>query len=493
MTGDRRFLKTALDIFGYSFVGALAYCFGLFLQNYNSKGSFYANITDGSLNTHHIIICVIIQFLLILLFGHAYAYVILFKPGTEENIEVFDIIGHWIETVFICVISFLVLCQIMWPQLLSINFWCTIVANILIYALSFVAYRSLKSEKGEFKRGAARYTLVCPALLMIGVNIYSGADILSLLTGNIISFIPMGLFFFALLLLYVCKGGMLKWVYMVFTVLCIGAGVASINTGLSSDGQLTMKNLFLAVMASIFLSIFESWYVAFRQMQNSSKELFTKVSAFIVTLMPPLVFFLYPIQDFNFIYYFTVCIGMFIADYVSFLKVFPIIMKEGSIDERGKRNIAILRAICGIATLVFLIADKYIVFNPSWNEIRENSNVLDILSLIVSVICLIFSYFGISKAQGGKLTLGEFIKKASKDTNGNLKMASYIIIRMIVFVFAAATYTFLSGFLNGDISKSKLSSLGIFIFTIETFALYVFIKREPAEETKGKERSDENA
>lgn len=488
MNINKKFVNTTFDIFGYSFVGILAYCFGLVLQNYNSRGGIIVAIKDYAQDARCIIFILLTQVLVILLFGHAYATNVLIEKQdlqTGTGIDVFGVVGHWIETLIICILAFLLFIQIIKPILFTKYFWFTILAILTIYILSFFAYRRLKSDGYSYGKNTARYTLVCPALLMIGVNIYSGANILAFLEGSLISFVPMGLFFLCLLCLYIIDDKHLKILYVACPVIIVSTGILSVNTKLPYATRLVAKNFFLAIMVTIFLSIFESWYVAFRQMQNSTRKVYMKVSAFVVAAMPAIVFFLYPYQDFNIIYIVAFFIGMCITDYVSFVIVLPMINGEKSMETNTKRDIAILRAFCGITTLVCLMMDKYIIINPMWKNNEKYEEMLKITPIVISVIALIISYFDIRAKAEKHITIAEMWGKIWKKSSGKLCITNFFTFRLIVYVAVWFINSGISGFLESDLSKDRLSSYGVFLFFIETVVILVLY-----EKTKNRNQSD---
>lgn len=407
-TSEVKSINIFFDIFGYSFVGILAYIFGLVLQNYNSKEStLFSSIASLSLEGKQIIILSIIQILLILLFGHTYATVILYGRIYEDDnnfnkyTNVCNKVGQWLMTLFVCVAIFLLLNQILRVDFLPLNFWITALSIISIYVLNLLIYQILVRKKTVFQQ-TAKYALVCPAFLMIGVNIYTGSNIMYFLRYEIICFVPMCIFFLIYILLFVFNNKKTSIIYILFGAFTVGSGIASIYFKNSYTIQLIMRNLFLAIMVSVFLFIFESWYVAFRQLKNTDDETYAKVSSTIITLSAPIVVLLFPIQDFNLIYLISFFCGMLFTEYMWFFRIYSGSKndkeKTNSEDDdfkRKKRSVAISRALCGILTLIFLIMDKYLQIPVPKQNLNSNSlntaDIVNIISLIITIISFVIS------------------------------------------------------------------------------------------------------
>ena len=291
MSTNKKFINILFDIFGYSFVGILAYFFGIVLQNYNSGNDrLLSSVINYSSEGCQIVLIIIVQIVLILFFGHAYATIVLSddpkSDDAKNKTDICNIVGHWIETIFVSVIVFIALFQVVSPSQLSIYFWLTLLSTVIIYILNLVAYRIKLKKHPDYKK-TAKYALFCPALLMIGVNIYLGSNITAFLNGNFFSFLPLIMFFVLYLAIYLIDGKNINIVYFLFIICTLATGFFAISSSLSESVKLVLKNLFLSIVVTVFLSIFESWYVSFRQLKEDTKKSYAKVSSFVIILMPP--------------------------------------------------------------------------------------------------------------------------------------------------------------------------------------------------------------
>lgn len=459
---NKKFVTLIFDIFGYSFVGILAYLFGLVLQNYNTGNKFLEDLARFNNNARDIIMAMVIQVLLILLFGHAYATAFLINNQSypiENGVNVCSIVGHWLETVFVGIIVFVILDQILRLGILSVGFWIIFLSVALVYIFSSFFYRTLKNNEDSGQKTKARYILVCPTLLMICFNIYIGANILTLLEGEWVYYIPIALIFACLIWLYHVKDKYLLILSAVSGIIIISSGIMAILKTIPANVQLAMKNLFLAIMVSIFLSIFESWYITFRQMRHDNRRIYMRVSMLIVALMPPIVFFLYPIQHFNFCYCLTFWIGMFFTDCIAFYLILPLISTEETIDDHKKRKIAIYRAGLGILTLIFLIMDKYVTYMPEWeNTEYDISTFLSFITLLITPLETLVVFFDFKKGESSGKTFKDWLDSCRGKTS------EYMLIRGIASIFLIICRFLFYGFMNIDDTKAKLSSSFFCVF-----------------------------
>lgn len=484
-TANRKFINIMFDIFGYSFVGILAFLFGLVLQNYNSNGEFFKMILNYAGDVRSVILVIFVQLLLILLFGHAYAKSILLGKEdleAQDGIDVCAIVGHWLETIIVIIAVMLVMIQIIWPTFLNRYFWCTILLNSASYVLSFIAYRRLLvkkyySEEEQNKlmalRASSCYVLFCPAAVMIGFNILSGANICAMLDGSYLCYLCSIVVWLGLFLVYFADNRSRKNVcawYLLIVI--IGSGVISISDFGSLNDRVVLKNFFLAGMVSVFLSIFESWYVVFRQKENSPNALYFRLTLGVVATTPAVVAILFPIQNFNLVYFLSFWVGMSITDYISFVVVFPIVNSSNKKGGNGKyintkRNVAFARAGCGIATLILLMLDKYFVFMLNWSD----SGAYLVSDDALSTIALGMSIFGLILPM-----VNHKIRNDGTDywvdTNKKWKMEAYMTLRIILIVIAILISPYLYGFANGDYEKAILSSGAIIVHLIISLLIY---------------------
>ena len=469
---NRKYINILFDIFGYSFVGVLAFIFGLVLQNYNSKDAFWGMIWSYSGIVRRVMLVIIIQTLLIFLFGHAYAKSILFGKETvdeKDGMDACGTVGHWLETIIAIVAVILVILQILWPTLLDLYFWVTVMLNSASYVSSFFAYRRLRVRKvendGEKKkledlRSSSRYVLFCPAAIMIGFNIMSGANLCAMLEGNTLCYVFSSIFVIALQPIYYANRKYLKYVSVCLLFAVVGVGLASVFMTIEEHNSIVLKNCFLACMVSVFLSIFESWYVVFRQKERNPDVFYFRLTLGVVAVAPAVVALLFPIQNFNFVYFISFWIGMGITDYISFLVIFPLLNEAPSKKSRKKRFIAFARAFCGIATLILLILDKYITKIPVWYDTGAqliSDDSVSVLSFVVSVIGFVVPFINNRKGQSGNSTF-------FRDSTGNWTVVGYMSLRFLFFGGAIIVSNLLYGFANGEVVKARLSSCGILVY-----------------------------
>lgn len=468
---NRKFAALIFDIFGYSFVGVLAYLFGLVLQNYNVGNGLIKALVDFDHNARDIVMAMLIQVLLIFLFGHAYATAFLINSESypiENGVNVCGTVGHWLETIFIGIVTFIIIDCILGLEILSWGFRILFVVITISYVFSSFLYRSYKSKKDSKQSPRARHSLVYPTLLMICFNIYVGANILSLLKGEGVYYIPIGVILVFLTWLWFVKDKDIAILSTFSIIVIIVSGLMAILKIVPADLQLAMKNFFLAIMVSVFLSIFESWYITIRQMKNADKRVYMRVSMITVALMPPLVFILYPIQQFNFCYCLTFWLGMLITDYFAFYVILPITNREKKLDDKQARRIAIVRALLGVFTLIFLIGDKYITYMPNWENTESYINIFfSAITIAVMLTEIIINFKNFKSEDEGKT-----FKKWVEGHKG--KWGEYMMIRYVASFAAILWRVLFYGFINVDEIKAKLSSAFFCLFIFLTAFISVY-------------------
>ena len=237
--------------------------------------------------------------------------------------------------------------------------------------------------------------------------------------------------------------------------------------------HLVLKNFFLAAMVAVFLSIFESWYVVFRQKANSPNTLYYRITLGVVAATPAVVAILFPIQNFNIIYYLSFWIGISITDYISFVVVFPFVNGEQSKKTDSpeyistKRNVAIARACCGIATLIFLMLDKYFPFMPAWNDSGPqlvSDDVVSMVSLLASILGIGVPLFNHKNRNDGS--------EYWLDSNKHWKIEAYMTLRIILIFIAIIFSSYLYGLIDGDYVKAKFSSGAIMLHLFASMLIF---------------------
>ena len=444
MEKNNYFIKTLFDIFGYSVVGMLSFVFGLVLQNYNMSGSFFPLLIEFNQIAAQVYTIIIIQILLICLFGHSYAVSILTRKDIPPNSRVYDVVGNWLETLFVIVIVFIGMYNLYNPSTFCGGFWIITGLSIAIYSTNCIYYR-IKVKTAELDDNNSFYVLFIPAILMVGVNIYLGSSIVSLLNKEWWFYIPLLAFCMYYLFLYVCNNKTFL-VNILFVLLVIVFGVMTLFEE-AKDIVLPMRNIFLAIMSSAFLSIFEGWYVMFRQLNGKNKKKLIAIITYLIISFPAIICILYPIQKFNFVYLITSLGGTIVAQFIWLFYVYPArnLTEEDKDYEEKKKITAIWRAILGILTLAFLMLDKYLVLEtPLWLP-KDNFIFAGFaLGVIPEVIkkCL---WKALCDFDEKNKYIGEFFKH---------RLVSYIICVFILFIE--------HGFLE-DITKVNMSAIAILV------------------------------
>lgn len=467
-------VTTFFDIFGYSFVGIISYYYGLVLQNHNIQNGLIVELESYGEYSVSIILISVFQILLTLLFGFSYATVFFNKSEIFESRRtealaqknIYGVIGRWIETILVCVTISVCTCWLINPALFKIHFLFIVFVLAIPFVFGSVCYRfkayDIFAEKTENGGGGditdenedtwlykAKYVLVFPAMLMIGENVYVGASVYKLLQGEIIYYVPIVIFVLFLICLCVSDNRTFeRCIYVLFSVILLLVGIGSYF----ADYDIPCKNMFLAVMTAVFLSVFECWYIVFRQLKDAKNKAFVKVESYIILGIPPVVFALYPIQNFNAIYFISCCVGMLVMEFMWFIKIVPNIDISRT-DEKFpsiKRQTAFSRAFLGIITLLFLTLDKYageamnfkIVSSEGSGEAFSVSGlIVAIIAIILEIVLLIYK----NKFQRIKEFLPRYI--------------GYMFV--IIILFAEKSY-----YPDLDISKHTMSIIALSAFLI---------------------------
>lgn len=471
-------ISVIFDVLGYSLIGILSYIFGLFLQDYN-LGNHYIFEAVKSFSSYGqlIIATMLFQIVLILSFGKIYASSILCINTKTIPYKIFNIC-IWILSFILTLVLFF-LKYIYDGSFILFSFNVTILVGI--YLLNYLIYKiKLNNEKNKHLKKTSRYVLVCPAILMVGVNIYYGSSIYDFIEGNNYN-ICIGVVFllFFIFMYFFDSNKLLPYVLFVSVFLTIGLLALPTNS-FFTDIILPMKNIFLAIAVAIFLSIFESWYIIFRQLNNIESDAHIKVTGWLITCMPPVVFLLFPIQDFNLIYIVTFCIGMMYADIKWIFYILPYVNLNDNISQDDfvvkKKNIAISRAVCGIFTLVFLMLDKYYGMSvPIWNEkysIYNAGNLLTVVSIIISIVPMLWSTI----KENVNLSKESLRKMFNKDIN------KFIFFRYLLYAVIPFVGHGLYGYLKADEPKSYFSINAMFVYMIVELLLILFkVKQQKRE------------
>lgn len=494
MSSNKKFVSTIFDVFGYSLVGIMAYCFGLALQNYDSQGRLFAELVSYGDLAPYIFILICFQIMFICLFGFSYAKAFFYKAelnkknNFSENFkEIYKITGNWIEVVLLSLFIGVAVYQVVNPEKFKATFWCTIFFSGLPYIISAMVYRmksrdiSSNSKSKWIKK--TKYVLVCPAILMVGVNTYLGSSVLELLNGKLVYYFPIVLFLIFFLTFYLSLSKLEdRILYFVFILCLIVIGVLTYNNVLSMPA----KNMFLAVILSIFLSIFECWYIAFRQLKDLKlkEKKFIKVTSYVIAAAPPVVLILYPLQKFGIIYFVSFVLGMILTQFIWFLYILPNVKKANKIRSKKeteeimklRKNSGILRAVFGITVLSLLIIDKYPSINiqlPSVNQkLFENySFLINAVEVIVSAYSLFIS---LKSTQNIKRNV-RYYKKL-----GHIDIITLFQGKLGAYIFTAIFLSFEQHFTSKtDIYKYSIVFHGFIVFVIvDLVTLYIINQKE---------------
>lgn len=491
MKSKNKFVTTIYDIFGYSIIGIIAFGFGLLLQNYNSQNDLFKQFIQYSRFSSLLILLIAFHCLLICLFGFSYAVVIFHRaeqndPSLEGDRqgELYNNTGKWIEIILAALFISVMVTWVLDPSAISLPFWGYLLCSGLLFILPSVHYRvkaiSVDSEGVPQTANwtkQTKYVLICPAILMIGVNIYLGACILELLRGNVLYYLPIAIFFLFFLAFFSVNKPL-----RVIVLIIIFSVVLSIVGFFSFSGLMSMpfKNMFLAIMVSIFLSIFECWYIAFRQLKDAPNKRYITVTSYIITFTPAVVITLYPVQDFNIIYIFTFFGGMLATQLLWFFKILPRV-SDNDISSRDKnrlrKQLGILRAIFGILVLLFLMLDKQIGKQVTNSLIRKQNfasiNILGVFTLFGSISPLIDFVVQLLKGETKKDTFFKRIKYGEP--------RAFLQLRLLSYIFPIGLMIIMDHFGDLNIMKRDISWFLMFIFSIIDFAILIYYSSKQKE------------
>lgn len=361
--------QSMIDIFGYSLIGIISYCFGLVLNWYNISKDVYSfatlihpeqsvlySVVTSAHFSNTLIFILGFQLIFICLFSHSYAKAYLLQNQQaykdEVKLSVYMTIGKWAEIigVVLCAIAvFAVFALGKSAVALRVAF-----LNGIVFWLSTVRYRLGRTMPED-----ERYVLICPAILMIGLNVFLGASIDMLLNEKYLCLLGLAAFACFFLVMYSAgKKESVKVAYWIFScVLLLIGGISYLTSNIIV--KISFLNVFLGVVMSVYMSIFESWYIPFRQLAGKEKpneKPYVYLVDRLLFLFPIIVAALYPFQQFKSIYLISSFAGSLAAIFLWNKLVYPSIGKQISAAKRAA--IPLVRATLGLATLLFLIHDK---------------------------------------------------------------------------------------------------------------------------------------
>lgn len=419
------FMNAFSQILGYTFVGIFALVYGFFKQwSDRNGGSVFFGVASLPL---------VFNVFVTTFFGYIYAKVYFFDSDIQDVKDLYEKFKKWIVGVlkFLGIIIVSVWGVFSYKQncfsglFIIENVICSLPGIImLIFAIRYyddflksqsdndytkeIIEQDQEKEKeqhdsceGEDKRlekkrtrqnmvRRTRYMLVIPALLVISTNIFVGTSYRTFfekMLGRttdltyIITYIALNVLLFSFLwCLYGVGTGKVSTRYCIFFPILAVIGILGIVINEDyPDISVLLLNFFLAIMTSVFLSIFESWYTYCNVYEHGrvteAQRRIVKAISFIVAILPAVIYGVYPLQVFNYIYPFVVCVGIFVIDIVWFTKMLPIheelieIGEKKSTSEETKNEfdkkmkdfeskIGKDRAALGFITFVFLIVDQ---------------------------------------------------------------------------------------------------------------------------------------
>lgn len=130
------------DIFGYSVIGIIAFAFGIFLQNYNSKNDLFNQLHSAL--SPSLILLFVFHILFICLFGFSYAVVIFHrsKQGLKQSNQaleeyrqevLYNNVGKWIEIIIVVLFISVGVIWVFDHSIVSRHFWGYLLCSGLIF------------------------------------------------------------------------------------------------------------------------------------------------------------------------------------------------------------------------------------------------------------------------------------------------------------------------------------------------------------------------
>jgi len=348
--------------------------------------------------------------------------------------------------------------------------WCT----CIITYRTFLVY--CKHHNYDNKTSRTKYRLIVPSFLLIASNIYVGASICEIWLGQvqyIITYLLLLIFivFYCIIEVISFKISSQKMYispfdqYAPHAYLIILTALSFITIYLNHYQKndlyyIPMRTLFLASFVALYLSLFEGWFLI-RNERNSRLE---KNTQYILHYMPMLVFILFPIQQFQLIFW-----GLFVIGHLSAWCYWRSYTNNPS---QKPLHMAIARGILGTLTLISLIIDKWshidvTTYVTKFIHINNLMDVNKVLAIIGGVIT-IFKFF-FSKAPSENL-IDQVIK--------NKRILLYIaIVFALLYIYPNIV----------DIEPARifLSLVGCLIFIL--FEIYIEILPILQKETAGNE------
>lgn len=447
-------------VLGYAFVGFISLAYGITLQIYNlKKYESFEEIKQIIYNDKFQFIYfmfILLTILLNLIFCHAHASLNVHGSGTDKIL--YSKLGHWLETIIAVVMIYFF-------------FWCIQCTGIGIKALAIMAlvcipwcmstilYRTyLKGckHKGLNNWFRVKYKLIIPTILLVATNIYTGASFVQIWMGKT-EYTLFYLFLPGFILIYVLiewrynrklgegkKGALDTWFPFIFYAFLSIYGVVILygNRYLEiADYYVPFRTLFLGCCVAVYLAVFEGWFLLTKEESVTIEKWINRI----VTYTPMVVFALFPIQQFQLVYFVSFMAGHCVA----WLYWEFVVMEK----QNGNPKISIVRAILGTITLAALIMDKvYYLSVPVY--IGRIINVKQLLNLnritvgfqIVSAVIALAMEFRL------------YPDMVKKQNNILLRIGLYIILALVL----AIVYPTINKI---EIERVLLSIVGCFIFT----------------------------
>lgn len=423
-------LRAFWSVFGYFFVGFISLFYGISLQYFNMNGKFKQMLLlASSRNAYIVFIFTIILYNL--LFCHAYAS--LYIKETDNDKILYPKLGHWLETILLIVIASyfnpILFSHPNWVNILlimvSISFpWCT----TIVFYRTFLAYCKSRAFTRTMR---IKHKLINPCFMLIAVNIYTGASICEMWNRQIPYFIVFGtfsLFLFAYCLIEFIhykktKNGNSassldhKFPYFYYSLLLAFALICIYFHHYQNNNlfYIPMRTLFLADFVSIYLSMFEGWFI----MRNETNTSLAHSVHEVMTYMPMVVFILFPFQQFQLIFFICFILGHCSAWLYRYYYV--------NAQAPSSSYMAFMRGLLGTLTLASLIADKWIPLNVSEiiTSVIHLDNIMNIntLTAIISIA-----------ASLGSIATIHLRKKSDNILRENKRVLIYVAIICVLWL-----------------------------------------------------------
>lgn len=476
-------------IIGYSIVGVGCSLLGFCLQIYNYKknvalGTFLNRAKTFFLaerSSFFPMACVfIIMILGIILFSATYSALYLHDPEKDSDAkQAYRQITPWIKTTFIAFVvsfstsAFITKSTIAQRALLPMGLVCAIFILSSMWYKNKLPWLSIKniSSHSVPARDENRFTLVYPGILIVALTTYVSSCTFELVSFNWPFYVPIAAIALFLFLLTIVHNSALNVAicYCLYSFFVIFLIYIVHNTNQSAF-IVASASLCLAVALSIYLSVFESWFVLSTRSEDQEWEKSRSVKITdeaIICLMPLFVFVCYPFQHFGSIYLVGFVVGHSLAAYYWCNKV-CLQRNYWQVDDlHGLNKLFRLnenrwkyaRAIFGLCTIAILTADKV------WSSLNFSS----IFNYTPTVSTCLLSFLSLSPV----VSLGLAISCAAIcvsflwGTRQTLSCIRFLLSELALFFTAWGVLAVMySGDFAIDQSRILYAMAGLLVYTL---------------------------